>query len=235
MKSWVDIYYFSVLDYVDSVNIESCLAVCNESEHSRYRQFRQPTAGLLFVLARWIVRSTLSEHLAVSPQSIEFDFNDHGKPFVKGSKALHFNLSHCDGAVAVAISNDEVGIDVELHQRRGEPWRQAEKFMNNAVAEQLRCLDDANKPAAFIRYWSAMEALVKLNGVSLFNLKDEFLKEGGVINNDKVCATAGAYIISWDTGLGRQLSLAVAQAQVVKHFFVFNGREFESRTTPNFR
>lgn len=97
-----------------------------------------------------------------------------GKPFVAprpGGAQLHFNVSHSDGALLVALSRSaEVGVDVE--RVRGVPeWRAiAERvFDSRSQAELLaEVACGADEGEAFVRRWCRMEAAVKATGEGIF-------------------------------------------------------------------
>ena len=41
----------------------------------------------------------------------DFCYTPLGKPYIDGSK--HFNISHCEDFLVIAVSNTEIGVDVE--------------------------------------------------------------------------------------------------------------------------
>ena len=43
----------------------------------------------------------------------EFACEDNGKPYLPGNEGVHFSLSHCCGAAALALSDSPAGVDVE--------------------------------------------------------------------------------------------------------------------------
>ncbi len=45
--------------------------------------------------------------------SVDFTYTEYGKPYLINHKGLFFNYSHTDDLIVVAISNNEVGVDVE--------------------------------------------------------------------------------------------------------------------------
>lgn len=88
--------------------------------------------------------------------SISFDalcFGEHGKPYLEGTP-LHFNLSHSGKLLAVAVSDLEVGIDVQERTEKGYPFL------------RMR-LTPAEREEDFFRLWTAKEAYVKLRGTTL--------------------------------------------------------------------
>lgn len=87
-----------------------------------------------------------------------------GKPYLTG--APFFNLSHCDTAVVVAISNEtEVGIDIEPLLPR-DP-RLAKRICSPKEFAELEQADDPER--ATILLWSAKEAEGKRRGTGLEN------------------------------------------------------------------
>ena len=71
---------------------------------------------------------------------------EEGKPFFPERPDICFNLSHSHGAVACAVHDREVGVDME--RLRTPPKR----------------LGQGMEPEAFFRLWTAREATVKRRG-----------------------------------------------------------------------
>lgn len=93
----------------------------------------------------------------------EFEIAEHGKPYVKPpyhEEKTFFNLSHCKHAIACAISNKEVGIDVECVGRYKE--RLARYCMSDDEMQQI--ISATNPDIEFTTLWTKKEALLKLTG-----------------------------------------------------------------------
>ena len=137
-----------------------------------------------------------------------FEYGEHGKPRIvateKEQDASHtfFNMSHCANAIGVAISDHEVGIDVESLGRYKPAL--AEYCMNE---EELREIDEADdKDAMFTLLWTRKEALLKMTGEGITDdmktcLTSSRMKgvrfEGGVEKEKgyawSVCTSEGVY------------------------------------------
>lgn len=94
-----------------------------------------------------------------------FDYTTHGKPFLPDVQGIHFNISHCKNALAVAVDTRPVGIDVEV-------FRDAEEAllrytMNPEEAERIRCSGQASQ--LFAEFWTRKESVLKLRGSGLVN------------------------------------------------------------------
>ena len=118
----------------------------------------------LFLLSRAVMRSVLASYLDCDGCDICLVGDNHGKPMLRPDRhpaELHFNLTHSRGAVALAVSRREVGVDVEDRRRRVEYLALAERFFSPPESEHLRRLPERELPEAFFAIWTLKEAFVK--------------------------------------------------------------------------
>jgi 4'-phosphopantetheinyl transferase len=111
---------------------------------------------------------------AVAPGAWTFKTDGQGKPRVACRPAPQFNLSHCDGLTACAVSAwIELGIDVESVERCAPLELAATCF---APAEQawLRSQPAAARPLGFFQLWTLKEAFIKATGSGLAQSLDAF-------------------------------------------------------------
>ena len=78
-------------------------------------------------------------------------YGENGKPDLAESPALHFNLSHTNGAVLVGLSEAPVGVDIE---RR----RPVSRWVKERLAAEKRTEEQ------YFRDWVCYEAWVKRSG-----------------------------------------------------------------------
>ena len=96
-------------------------------------------------------------------QQPTFLYNDYGAPYIEGGP--HFSISHCKRGIAVAVSENPIGIDIEaIRTFKPELMR---KTMNED--EQLRITSSATPEVEFIRFWTQKEALLKLQGTGIIS------------------------------------------------------------------
>lgn len=89
----------------------------------------------------------------------EFSYGKWGKPYFENCP-IHFSLSHCKAAVACALSDTPVGVDVQ----DTIPFSPA--LAAKICSEEERAqLEDA--PALLTRFWTEKEALAKKEGKGL--------------------------------------------------------------------
>lgn len=117
----------------------------------RYRH----TFGQFCCLKSWLM---LSELIGEMP---DWQYNEHGKPFIADGPC--FSISHCKQAIAVAVDDRPIGIDIETIRHAEEDL--IVRTMNAAEQKQI---DEASCPdRTFTRLWTRKEAAVKATGVGI--------------------------------------------------------------------
>lgn len=76
------------------------------------------------------------------------------------SSLPHFNMSHCNKAVACVVADAEVGVDIERLGRFSEAM--ARHVLNDEEYAEVMAADDPD--VVFTDYWTKKEAIVKLTG-----------------------------------------------------------------------
>ena len=133
----------------------------NEAETERHR--RRGLDG------RILVRHLLSRYADEAPADWCFEIGRHGKPeLVEPSSPLHFNLSHSEDWLAVAVSRSaQVGVDVQLMDPERRIERLARRYFSLRELQDLEALEDDALRTHFYRLWSLKEAWTKARGEAL--------------------------------------------------------------------
>lgn len=99
--------------------------------------------------------------------NIELVYNEYGKPYLKDN-AVYFNISHTKNTIVIAVSDTEVGIDIQYKCYKP---RVKDKYFTKSEIEYI---DNAlDKEDAFTRVWVKKEAYVKMLGQGLsYGLKN---------------------------------------------------------------
>ncbi len=88
---------------------------------------------------------------------------EHGKPMLPKELGLYFNLSHSGEYVLCAVSDHEIGADIQRHEKYQE--RLAERFFH---PEELAYLKEAkDRKQCFYDLWSLKESCIKCTGRGL--------------------------------------------------------------------
>lgn len=104
---------------------------------------------------------------------VDFVVDEHGKPHLADLPGVHFNISHCPNALAVAVDVLPVGVDVE--KRRPLNDSLLRHTMNDEEQRLIRASED---PAlAFSLFWTRKEALVKWLGTGITGSLHDVLRD----------------------------------------------------------
>lgn len=168
---------------VDPTCVSAALAddlrdLLTEDERARGERYVRPEDRHTYVVARALLRTTLSRYGPTPPRAWRFVTNEHQCPFVDeaqaGTPRLYFNLSHTAGLVTLAVTRGHrVGVDVERVDRVVTEDVAGRHFAPAEVRD-LRALPAAAQPRAFFEYWTLKEAYIKARGLGLALPLDQF-------------------------------------------------------------
>ena len=157
-----------------SAAVDELLSVIPKSERFRIGLIKNRNKQLQSAAA-WALLSKV-ENLSAETETAR---DNDGKPYIVGSKRF-FSLSHCDSCVAVAVSDERVGIDVE-QVVNGYPEAVAKRIFSEKTLEEIAAADDPQRE--FFIKWTQYESFIKAFGVNAdFSEADETLFKSDVIN-----------------------------------------------------
>lgn len=114
--------------------------------------------------AKEIIIKALLDFFGINISFSDFLKSEDGKPYIKNLPDFHFNISHSENAVAVAISDSEVGIDCE--KLRNADLRVAKRrFTEKEYAYIIK--DSSETDLRFFEIWTKKEAYLKFCGKGL--------------------------------------------------------------------
>ncbi len=146
-------------------------ALMSPDERARHARFVFPRDQHIYLVARALVRTTLSKYADVEPQAWMFLNGAYGRPEIAwppGGPPLRFSLSHTAGLVALAVTlHADVGIDVEGINARAPGLDIARQYFAPAEAAALEALPAEQQGRAFLEYWTLKEAYIKATGLGL--------------------------------------------------------------------
>ncbi len=121
-----------------------------------------------FLLARVLLRKTLSRYRGSDPRDWRFVTNEHGRPELELEDSIRFNVSHTDGLIACAVAEGcDVGVDVEDTHRRGRTVALADRYFSRPEVTALRALDESLQRDRFFDLWTLKESYIKARGLGL--------------------------------------------------------------------
>ena len=102
--------------------------------------------------------------LNIEELQAEIITGEHGKPCLKHHTDIHFNISHTNGLVVCAISEEPIGIDAEtIHEFKDSLPR---RVLTEQEQEHLSQYKDHEEKyrEMFFRYWTLKESYLKWEG-----------------------------------------------------------------------
>ena len=127
--------------------------------------------GQFACLKSYVMLRELLEQMGLT-HPFHFGYNEHGKPFLKDYPKVHFNLSHCKNGIAVVVSDQPVGIDIESYRQVSDSLL---KYTMNEEEQHL--IHESDDPIrTFTEYWTKKEAVFKLRGTGITHDLHELLQ-----------------------------------------------------------
>lgn len=116
-------------------------------------------------------RFLLGKHLGTDGDKLKIARNQYGKPYLVEYSNIHFNISHTKGAIACAVSDCPVGIDIE--RIRKIDFRIVRYFFSQQEKDYVLA-DTENTDFRFTEVWTKKEAYLKFLGTGILLPVEKF-------------------------------------------------------------
>jgi 4'-phosphopantetheinyl transferase len=155
----------------DAVLLRRYHSLLTEDEREKCGRFRFERDQHVCLVARALLRTTLSRYADVPPEGWRFKTNHYGCPSIdepSDTRSLRFNLSHTKGLVVCLVARGrDVGVDVEDRTRKGSLLQVADRFFSPIEVRSLRRLPPGEQLDRFFLYWTLKESYIKARGMGL--------------------------------------------------------------------
>jgi len=149
------LYIFDEVDNLEDLPMD----LLSDERREKALGHRFPLGRKLSVCVYLLLCLALKEEYGIE-EAVEFRYNENSKPFLKDYPHIHFNLSHCKKAAACAVSDVEIGVDV-----------QDVRPVTDKVAKRVLTEDEygnfkeaPNPDDFFCEIWSVKECFLKRSG-----------------------------------------------------------------------
>jgi 4'-phosphopantetheinyl transferase len=149
-----------------------------------------------YVVRKCILRTLLAKYSSTDPQSIQFYTAENKKPSVEG---IEFNVSHSTNFVAIALSPNNIGIDIE---RVDEAFDFRNLLPSCFDETESNYILSGNTLFNFYTLWTRKEALLKATGeglidaLPLLNCLPEMIYRKGAAFRLNTCEILEGYILT---------------------------------------
>ena len=129
------------------------LEKANQSQIDKALKYKNETDQIRSLASSYLINKLSKEPLL---------FNDMGKPFYENGP--YFNVSHSGRFIMMAVSNKEIGVDIE--ENTNKDMSALIRIFNEAEAKMIK------EHADFYYLWCAKESLIKCIGSSISKVKE---------------------------------------------------------------
>ncbi len=153
-------YKYDIRDLTDE-EYNKYFSLMSPEKQLRVNTFRFVDDKKRTVAGDMLARKTIAEWCSADETAIVFYKNEHGKPYLK-DLPCHFNISHSGDFVVCAISENEIGIDIE--KIRPIDFKIANRVFNETELNFLFTEPNENQKDVFFSLWTEKEAILKCIG-----------------------------------------------------------------------
>jgi len=158
--------YFIELDEEDNkfVEYENYVQFMSPEKQMQIRKFKFDIDKKLSLFADLYVRYLACTTFNLCNTDLVFDKNDYGKPYLVGFPNFQYNISHTRNAIAIGLSSEPMGVDIEKI-----------RYADLKIAERFFCKNEyayiSTRPEQqdklFYEIWTKKEAYIKWIGKGL--------------------------------------------------------------------
>lgn len=161
---------FDDMAIISEEEIQRLLPLVSEERRNEALRYKHLFGQFACLKSYVMLRELLEQRGLAHP--FRFGYNEHGKPFLKDYPEVHFNLSHCKNGIAVVVSDQPVGIDIESYRNVSDSLL---RYTMNE--EEQRIIRESDDPVrTFTEYWTKKEAVFKLRGTGITKGLHELLQ-----------------------------------------------------------
>jgi len=153
------LYIFEEADKIDDDIPETMLSRLSKNRRTKVLEIKPPLSKKTSVAVYLLLRRALFDVYGID-EVVEFEYTAKGKPLLKDHPHIHFNFSHSKNLASCAVSDNEVGVDIQ-------------HIVTVSEAVARRVLSDkeyagfntaANKDEYFCEIWTVKESFLKKTG-----------------------------------------------------------------------
>lgn len=159
-------------DHVETLDWQAHLSELPAARQEKCLRYLKEESRRQCVAAWLLLRDALESQYGLK-EAPEIAYMPDGKPYFPERPDIHFSLSHCSKAVACALGDRPVGVDVERIRTYDDEV--AAYVLNDAELEHVRSAD--NPALEFTKIWTQKESCLKLTGEGLTRDLKEILTQ----------------------------------------------------------
>ncbi len=163
------------LDDISNAEYVTHYANLNNDEAKKAKEYLNYKLSSEFTLCRSICKELLALALKLETKSINFKYTENEKPYLE-NHPIHFNISHSKHYALIAISDKNIGVDIEFMDKDIEIEELMKIF---AYEHEKQWVLEENSLIRFYTIWTIKEAILKFSGEGITAPKFPYLIDLG--------------------------------------------------------
>ncbi len=163
--------YIANINTLPTKNNDLLMNILSAQRQEKIKTITNPQNRRLTLAAGLLLNYSLTRQ-NISPNNLSLTCNAYGKPFFEDN-SVHFNLSHSGQYVLCAISDIEVGADIQKMTAHYN-LNVAKRFFHSDEYTYLADLPTDKQQHVFFRLWTLKESYVKNIGTGIANTFNKF-------------------------------------------------------------
>lgn len=164
LKVMYKLYLFEDFDSITESFLKRCIDVLPPERRQKVLRYRFDIDRKMSVISYLLLLYALRENYRITNPQIAYGTN--GKPYLIDRPDIHFNISHCPKGCICAVSDREIGVDIQ--DIRPFSWEVARHV---CCENELKLLQDTkDKARMFTRIWTMKESYGKMTGEGIVNI-----------------------------------------------------------------
>lgn len=156
--------YFLFSETSEWTNLDrALLRFVSEERKNKINGYRFSKEKKLALYAALLLPFACTDQYDLSFAEVDPIWPQNGKPLLKSHPEIHFSIAHSGNCVAVAVSDEEIGLDAELIAKA--PMKVLKRAFSPNEAAQIQTAVNPN--LEFFRIWTRKEAYGKYLGTGL--------------------------------------------------------------------
>ncbi len=159
----IQVYFCRIDHALENKDLATCLQSLSDYRRGKVLSCHVEKVRMQSLCTGLLLEEVFRRHGILEPY--DYEVNPYGKTSLRGVENFHYSISHSGNFVFLALSNREIGIDIEEYQVRHlsfeRAYSMAERFFSPVECSEIHTIDD------FYRLWTLKEAYAKYLGCSL--------------------------------------------------------------------
>ena len=151
-------------EFRDRCEYEKALLRVGEERAAKVRKYKNEDAALMSLAAGMAFSDGLSSY-GIKREELVFYEGEHGKPYIRRTPELYFNISHSGNIAVCAFSDREIGVDIEKIEEMD-----FKSIMKRFTDVDRRYVDEGDASVRFKELWTFKESFVKCIGTGIADL-----------------------------------------------------------------